>query len=282
MKNRNVSKVGFAVFLIITILYLMPLLVTFTNSLMSSKEVERNYITSSVDDEYIRMALIPEKITLRQYEKLLFDTPIYLYMFWNTIKIVLPIVIGQILVSAPCAYAFTVMKFKGKEILFFAYIIAMLLPLQVTLMPNYIVADWLGIKDSYLSIILPGIFNPFGVFLLRQYMKSIPENYIEAAKIDGAGHLQIFGMIVLPMIEQGIAAVFVLTLLDYWNLVDQAVVFIQDTEKMPLSTFLAGINAGEQGVAFAGSCFYAIPVILLVFYGQKYLRNGISIAGIKG
>lgn len=282
MKNRNVSKVGFAVFLIITIIYLMPLLVTFTNSLMSSKEVERNYITSSVDDEYIRMDLIPEKITLRQYEKLLFDTPIYLYMFWNTIKIVLPIVIGQILVSAPGAYAFTVMKFKGKEILFFAYIIAMLLPLQVTLMPNYIVADWLGIKDSYLSIILPGIFNPFGVFLLRQYMKSIPENYIEEAKIDGAGHLQIFGMIVLPMIEQGIAAVFVLTLFDYWNLVDQAVVFIQDTEKMPLSTFLAGINAGEQGVAFAGSCFYAIPVILLVFYGQKYLRNGISIAGIKG
>lgn len=282
MKNRNVSKVGFTVFLIITIIYLMPLLVTFTNSLMSSKEVERNYITSSVDDEYIRMDLIPEKITLRQYEKLLFDTPIYLYMFWNTIKIVLPIVIGQILVSAPGAYAFTVMKFKGKEILFFAYIIAMLLPLQVTLMPNYIVADWLGIKDNYLSIILPGIFNPFGVFLLRQYMKSIPENYIEAAKIDGAGHLQIFGMIVLPMIEQGIAAVFVLTLLDYWNLVDQAVVFIQDTEKMPLSTFLAGINTGEQGVAFAGSCFYAIPVILLVFYGQKYLRNGISIAGIKG
>lgn len=203
-------------------------------------------------------------------------------MFWNSVKIVVPIVLGQILVSAPAAYAFTVLKFRGKEGLFFLYIIVMLLPLQVTLMPNYMVADWMGITDSYLAIILPGIFNPLGVFLLRQFMKSMPDAYIEAAKVDGAGHGKIFLWVVLPMVKHGIAAVAMLTLLDYWNLVDQAVIFIQNSEAQPLSIFLAKINSGELGIAFAGSCFYALPVLLVLLYGQEYLKNGIAITGLKG
>ena len=274
---------GYVLFLLIVILYMTPLIVTFAGSLMSSREVEKNYRVGGIrEDEYIDMNVIPEKVTLSQYVELLFESPVYLNMFWNSVKITVPIVIGQIVVSTPAAYAFTVLKFKGKELLFFLYIIVMLLPLQVTLMPNYIVADWLDITDSYLAVILPGIFNPFGVFLLRQFMKSMPDAYMEAAQIDGAGHGKIFLSIIVPMIKPGIAATAMLTLLDYWNLVDQAVIFIQDTQKQPLSMFLAQINSGEIGLAFAGSCFYAAPMLLILLYGQEHLKQGIAITGLKG
>ena len=268
-------------FAVIAVIYIMPLIITFTNSFMSSKEVERNYHVSGMEN-YIDMNLIPEKVTLSQYGELLFDSPVYLNMFWNSVKIAAPIVLGQVIVSTFAAYAFTVLKFKGKELLFFLYIIVMLLPLQVTLMPNYIIADWFHMTDSYLAIILPGIFHPFGVFLLRQFMKSMPDAYIEAAKIDGAGHGQIFLWIIIPLVKPGIVAIAMLTLLDYWNLVEQAIIFIQEFEKQPLSTFLAQINSGEIGLAFAGSCFYAVPMILILLYGQKHLKQGIAITGIKG
>ena len=270
-------------FIVIVVVYMMPLIITFTNSFMGSREVENNYSTGSLGiDEYVDMDVVPKKATLSQYAALLFDSPVYLHMFWNSVKLVAPIVLGQILVSAPAAYALTVLKFRGKEGLFFLYMIVMLLPLQVTLMPNYIVADWMGITDSCLAIILPGIFNPLGVFLLRQFMKSMPDAYIEAAKMDGAKCGQIFLWVVLPMVKHGIAAVAMLTLLDYWNLVDQAVIFIQNSEAQPLSIFLAKINSGQLGIAFAGSCFYALPVLLVLLYGQEYLKNGIAITGLKG
>lgn len=281
--QRWKSRFWWLLFLAITVIYMAPLIITFTNSFMSSTEVERNYNVSGMEEgSYVDMNLIPEKVTLSQYAELLFDSPVYLNMFWNSVKITVPIVVGQIIVSTLAAYAFTVLKFKGKELLFFLYIIVMLLPLQVTLMPNYIVADWLGITDSYLAIILSGIFNPFGVFLLRQFMKSLPDAYLEAAKIDGAGHGTIFISIILPMIKPGIAATAMLTLLDYWNLVDQAIIFIQDSAKQPLSTFLAQINNGDIGVAFAGSCFYAVPMLLVLLYRQEHLKQGIAITGIKG
>lgn len=273
-------KAGNILLLLVIILYLMPLVVTFTNSFMGSSEVKNNY--NAAVDGFITMELVPDKVTASQYAELLIDSPVYLTMFWNSVKIVLPVVVGQIVVSAVAAYAFTVLKFRGKEVVFFLYIIVMLLPLQVTLLPNYIVADWLNITDSYLAIILPAVFQPFGVFLLRQYLKSMPDCYIEAAQIDGAGHGRILWSVILPMIKPGLAAAAMLILLDYWNLVDQAVIFIQEQKKQPLSVFLAQINKEETGLAFSGSVFYTIPVVILLLYGQEYLRSGIAIWGRKG
>lgn len=277
-----INRIKKIIFFIIVLLYMMPLIITFTNSLMGSREVERHYSVDSLEQGgYIEMNVVPDKITLSQYGALLFDSPVYLHMFWNSVKLVTPVVIGQLLVSAPAAYVFSVCRFRGRELLFFLYIIVMLLPLQVTLMPNYLVADKLHMTDSYLAVILPGIFHPLGVFLLRQFMKSMPDAYLEAAEMDGAGHGRIFLLVVLPMVKHGIAAVTMLTLLDYWNLVDQAVIFIQDSEARPLSIFLAQINSSGLGIAFAGSCFYALPVMLVLFYGQEYLKKGIAITGLK-
>lgn len=276
-QKRVRSGCSYVLLAVIAAIYMTPLIVTVTNSFMSSAEVERNYRAGSDEkDAYIDMNIIPEKVTLSQYAELLFDSPVYLDMFWNSVKLTAPVVLGRLIVSAMAAYAFSVLQCRGKEALFYTYIIVMLLPLQVTMVPNYLMADWLGMTDSYAAIILSGIFHPFGVFLLRQYMKGMPEACVEAAKIDGAGHGRIFVSIILPMLRPGIAATVILTVLDSWNLVDQAIIFIQDVEKQPLSVFLAQINAGETGLAFAGSCFYAILMLLVLFHGQEYLRQGIA------
>ena len=100
--------------------------------------------------------------------------------------------------------------------------------------------------------------------------------------MDGAGHIPIFFWVVLPMVKSGLAAVAMLTFIDYWNLIDQAIVFIQDSEKQPLSMFLANINAEEIGVSFAGACFYAVLVLIVLFFGQKQLKEGIQLSGMKG
>lgn len=286
-KKRKLKKrILMGVIGLLALLYIFPLIVTFANSFMSPGEVSRNY--SSLGDilhpgeKFVDMHLIPEMVTLSQYKGLLVESPVYLNMFWNSMKIVVPVVLGQLAVSSMAAYAFTVLRFKGKEAVFFLYILVMLLPLQVTLMPNYLMADWLGIQDSYLAIILPGIFNPFGTFLLRQSMKMIPEAYMESARMDGAGHFRIFCSIVLPMVKSGLAATMMLTLMDYWNLIDQAVIFIKDGEKQPLSLFLANINAQQIGVSFAGASFFAFPILLVLLWGQDYLRDGIQLSGVKG
>jgi multiple sugar transport system permease protein len=131
-------------------------------------------------------------MTLEQYGKVLVSSPRYLAMFWNSVFMVVPIIIGQTLVAALAAYAFSKLQFRGREPLFLVYVLTMLMPFQVTLVPNYIMADKLGLLNSPNAIILPGIFSAFGVFMLRQFMLDIPYAYIEAAKMDGAGHLRIF------------------------------------------------------------------------------------------
>lgn len=176
---------------------------------------------------------------------------------------------GQLLVAVPAAYSLEISSFRFKEPLLFLYIVIMLLPLQVTLVPNYIMAEFLHINGSYLAVILPAVFNPFGVFLMRQYKKGLRREYIEAAKIDGAGHIRIFCNVQLPLAKSAVAALAILMFIEYWNVVDQAVVFIREPMAMPLSVFLSNmVNDSGASVIFAGSCFYILPVIRVFLYGQ--------------
>ena len=279
--QRSRKKILIVILLVFSLIYISPLIITFTNSFMEPEEIKYNYgVIGNIfhpGSKFIDINLIPQKVSLKQYKELLVESPIYLNMFWNSVKIVLPIVMGQLIISSMTAYAFTMLHFKGKEVLFFLYIIVMLLPLQVTMMPNYFMADYLNIKDSYLAIILPGIFQPFGTFLLRQSMNIIPKSTIEAAQMDGAGHFRIFCQIVIPQVKSGLVAVAMLTMIDYWNLIDQAVVFIQDNEKQPLSVFLANLNTQQIGVSFAGACLYAFPMLIILLDGHEHLKKGIQL-----
>lgn len=216
-----------------------------------------------------------------QYRPILLETPTYLDMYWNSVFITMAVVVGSIIVSLLGAYAFTMLKFRGKELLFFGYIVVMLLPLQVTMMPNYMIARLLHMEDSWFAIILPAVWNPFGVFLLRQQMRRIPFECVEAARMDGAGQLQIFRYVFLPMVRSGIMALVMLLVIEYWNLVDQAIIFIRQPEKYPLSLFLDQISREMESVSYAATVFYLIPVMALLLYGHDYLKEGIGSMNVK-
>lgn len=277
------------------ILFLMPTVLTMANSFMSKTEIAANYgalLDNASENhqggktfvsEKVNLKFIPDRVTFSQYATVLLRSPDYLLKFWNSVILVVPIVIFQLLIAAGAAYSFTRFRGRLKEILFFVYIILMLMPYQVTLVPNYLVSKWLNILDTRWAILLPGFFAPFSVFLLTKFMRRIPVSLIESAEIDGAGEWQIFTRVCLPMSKSSLFSVAILVFIDYWNMVEQPLILLSDPQMHPLSVFLSKINTGEVGLAFAVATIYMIPALLLFLYGEEYLVEGIAYSGaVKG
>ena len=274
------------------ILFLMPIILTITNSFMSASEISANYgsVFATTEtggkvyiSEKVNLKFIPDMVSFSQYITVLFKSPEYLLKFWNSVILVGPIVVFQLLVATFAAYGFARYSGKIRSIVFFMYIILMLMPYQVTLVPNYLVSDWFNILDTYWAIWLPGIFSPFAVYLLTKFMRRIPEGVIEAAQIDGAGEWQIYRKICMPLCKGAICSAAILVFIDYWNMVEQPLVLLSDGETHPLSVFLSKINAGEIGLAFAVATIYMVPSLLIFLYGEEYLVDGITYqGGIKG
>lgn len=291
MKKKHYFGRG-AMFLlcaVFAVLFLLPTVLTITNSFMSEAEIQSNYgmIFSTTSGGYVsetvNLKFIPDKVTLSQYITGLIKSPDYLLKFWNSIILVAPIVVLQVVVASVAAYSFTRWRGKIRSGIFFFYVILMLMPYQVTLVPNYLVSQWLGIINTRWSIILPGIFAPFSVFLLTKYMRRIPYSLIEAAKVDGAGEWEIFTRICMPQCRAAIVSVAILVFIDYWNMVEQPLILLQDADSQPLSVFLSSINSGEIGLAFAMATVYMIPSLLIFLAGEEYLVEGIANSGsVKG
>lgn len=285
-------SIATAIAAVFAILFLMPIVLTITNSFMSSSEISANYgSVFAVNEnggkvyiaEKVNLKFIPDMVSFSQYITVLFKSPDYLFKFWNSVILVGPIVLFQLTVAALAAYGFARYTGKLRSIIFFSYVILMLMPYQVTLVPNYLVADWLNVLDTYWAIWLPGIFSPFAVYLLTKFMKRIPYSVIEAAQIDGAGEWQIFRKICLPLCKGALCSAAILVFIDYWNMVEQPLILLSDAEKHPLSVFLSKINAGEVGLAFAVATIYMVPSLLVFLYGEEYLVDGITYqGGIKG
>ena len=288
MKKKNKKFGRFAMFvvcLVFAVLFLLPTVLTICNSFMSETEIKANYgmIFSTTDGGYVsqtvNLKFIPDKVTLSQYLGGLVLSPDYLLKFWNSVILTVPIVLLQTGVACLTAYGFTRWRSRGRSAIFFMYVFLMLMPYQVTLVPNYLVSDWLGILNTRLSIILPGIFAPFSVYLLTKLMRRIPFAVIEAAKMDGATEWQIFTRICIPQCGSAIFSVIILSFIDNWNMVEQPLILLQDSDLQPLSVFLASVNSGEIGLAFAMGVIYMVPSLLLFLYGEEYLTEGIIGAG---
>lgn len=274
------------------VLFLLPIVLTITNSFMSASEISANYgqVFATTDTggkvyiaDKVNLKFIPDMVSFSQYITVLFKSPEYLLKFWNSVILVGPIVLFQLLVASGASYGFTRYRGRIKEIIFFLYIVLMLMPYQVTLVPNYLVADWLHVLDTNWAIWLPGIFSPFAVYLLTKYMRRIPTSVMEAAQIDGAGEWQIFRRICMPLCKGAMCSIAILIFIDYWNMVEQPLILLADQEKHPLSVFLSKINSGEIGLAFAVATIYMVPPILVFLYGEDYLVEGITYqGGIKG
>ncbi|WP_376768613.1 carbohydrate ABC transporter permease [Paenibacillus foliorum] len=289
--KRHLLTVGLTLLLGIgALLTLVPIVLTITNSIMTEHEIGLNYdLLGKMTDEaagekdvFVNLKWIPDWVSFEQYAEVLVRNPKFLHMFWNSVGMVVPIIVGQIVVASLAAYAFAKLSFRGRDKWFLFYLMTMLMPFQVTLVPNYIILDELGLLNTRAAIILPGIFGAFGVFMLRQFMIHIPSSLMEAAKIDGAGHFTIFSRIILPLVKPGLAALTVLLFVDYWNMVEQPLIFLQDVTKQPLSLYLSQISKEAQGVIFAASVLFMSPIVLLFLHAQTHFIEGIQLSGIKG
>lgn len=289
-KLLNIIVTIFAFFA--AVMFVMPTVLTVANSFMTSSEISANYgsmLDNMTEDkkvyisEKVNLKFIPDKVTIEQYKSVLLKNPDYLLKFWNSILLTVPITVFQMLLAIITAFGFSRYPNKFKSIIFFAYIILMIMPYQVTLVPNFLVAEKFNILNTRWAIILPGIFSPFSVFLLTKVMKRIPVSYVEAAKLDGASEMQILTKIHIPLCKGAIVSIAMLVFIDYWNMVEQPLVLMKDTDMHPLSVFLSQINTGDIGLAFAVGTVYMVPTILMFLYGEDYLLEGITYSGgIKG
>ena len=222
--------------------------------------------------------LLPSWPTLQPLVQLLLDTPTFFAMFWNACKLAFPQVAGQLVVAAPAAWAFSKLEFPGRRVLYGAYLVLMVLPFQITMVPSYLVLDRLGLMDTPWAVILPGVFSAFPVFIIKKGFDAVPQSLLEAAALDGAGPLRCFVSVGLPLGLPAVLSAATLGFIEAWNAIEQPMLFLKDKANWPLSLYLSNITAGDLGLAMVASLMMLAPPLLLFLTGRKYLEQGIGLA----
>lgn len=282
-RKIHVRKIlGLLLLLVPAFIACYPILFLFTGSLMGSDELRENLSpVLSGGAGYIKWTLLPLYPTLRSWVQVLLDTPEAFVMFWNSVKLTGAILGGQLLMGVPAAWGFARYRFPGRKLLFTIYIILMMMPFQVLMLSEYLVFDRLHLLDTHWAIIFPAVFSTFPVFIMYRFFCGIPDAIIESAKLDGAGALQIFWYIGLPIGSGGIVSAMVLGFLEYWNLMEQPLTFLKTKSLWPMSLFLPNISLDKAGLAFAASMLMLLPAFFVFLGGQDYLEQGIVSAAVK-
>ncbi|NOU91728.1 ABC transporter permease subunit [Paenibacillus sp. LMG 31456] len=209
----------------------------------------------------------------------------FLLYYWNTAKITLLTVAGSLITSSLAGFAFAKLNFKGRDQLFLLYLATMIIPSQVLLVPRFIVFDHLGLVNTHLSIILPGMFTVFGTFLMRQFFITIPGELLEAAKVDGAGYWRMYWQICLPLAKPAMVALLILTFTWHWNDYENPLIFLRDKDLYTLPIGLTNFvdeNGTDYTLMMAASVSALIPLIAVVAFFQKWFVEGIANTGLKG
>lgn len=262
-------------------LSLLPAFLLWTGSITGSQELSV-YLAGVFEGQgRTSFPLFPSFPTLRGYLEVLLDTPEFYVVFWNSVKLAVLIVAGQLLVSVPAAWGFSRWHGRLGSFLFYLYTIVMLLPFQVTMVSNYIVIDRLGLMDSHAAIILPAIFSTFPVFLIYRYFIGIPKEIFEAFSIDSSSQLRLFLHIGLPLAAPGVKAALLLGAIEYWNLLEQPLLFLKTPSLWTFSLYLPNIGKENAPYAFVFSFLVLLPMCLTALLQKDTLRQGIGTMALK-
>ncbi len=221
------------------------------------------------------LRLIPYEVTPEGYFGLLFKSQTYMATFWNSMLIALAVTLGNTLVSLTAAFVLIKARLSILKPLLFLYIVAALMPFQVTLLPNYILIRQLGLYNTWGALILPGVFAPFGVFLLHQFLKGMPEEWVEAALMETSSLTRVLIGIAAPAMKPGLIAVMVLSFSEAWNMVEQPLVLLKDDWRYPLSLALNSLKDGGLHILFPGAVLFMAPTVLLYFLFEDELVTGL-------
>ncbi len=281
--NKKMNKAAVKVLLLLPgLFFCAPVLFLLSGSILSRQELRESLLPLMADtDQLISWRFFPMYPTFAHYGKLLFQTPQFFVVFWNSMKITVCILLGQLLVGVPAAWAFAVYPFRFRKVLFTLYIVLMLMPFQVTMLSSYLVLNGLGLMNTQEAIILPAVFSTYPVFLVYRGFCSLPKGLIEAARIDGAGEWMIFAKLGLPLASGGILSAMVLGFLEYWSLIEQPLAFLEDQTLWPLSLYLPEISLEQAGYSFVAAVITLIPAVFVFLAGREYLEQGIAASGMK-
>lgn len=258
-----------------------PLWFLFVGSLTGADELALTIGPALSGSGQSAWSLLPTAPTLEPIVKLLLDTPEYFTTYWNTCLQTIPQVVGQFVVGAPAAWALSRMQFRGRGLMRGLYLVLMLLPFQVTMVPAYLTIRRLGLMDTPWAVILPGVFSTFPIFVMQRGFDAVPRPLLEAAAIDGATSWQQFWRIGLPVGLPGVLAALTMSYLDAWNALEQPMTFLKTPSLWPLSLYLTD-TSGDLALTMAASLFALLPTVLIFSFGRKYLEQGILAGAVKG
>lgn len=284
MNSKCLSQtLSVVIFLVFGTLVMFPAAYTLCGSFMSLDEISHYYAAAMGRNGNAETAfhLIPDVFSLEGYYMVFLRSTEYLMKFWRSLFLCLAISAGQILVSVLGGFALAKYPVPFRKGMYFLLMALMMMPVQVTLVPNYIILDELKLLDTWLALILPMAFLPFGTVFMTQIFQGIPDEILDAAKLDGAGTLQILLRIMAPIGKGGIVSVFLLSFVDAWNMVEQPITFLNDILKYPLSVFLASVNQVNFELSFVCGVLAALPILLLFFFFHEELARGIELSGVR-
>lgn len=227
--------------------------------------------------------IIPSEFSLDNYMRVAEVFPVGSF-FFNSMFVAAASTLGQLLMASMAAYAFSRLQFKGRDALFMLYLATLMVPMQVTMTPQFILMKYLGWLNTYQGLILPGIFNAFGTFLLRQFFLTIPRALEEAAFIDGASHVRVYWQIILPLAKPALATLAVFSFMQSWNNFLWPLIIISQKEMMTLPlglSILQGRWETDWNLMMAGVVISVIPVLAVYLFAQKYFIRGITLSGLK-
>ena len=234
--------------------------------------------------------IIPDPVTLKNYSDLFKDLPnqAFLCLTYNSFKLSLLSVIGQVLTCAMAAFVFAIVKFKGRDFLFALLVATLMIPPQVSLIPDFIIFKYLGLIGTQWPLILPAFWGgAFGTFLLRQYFLTIPRDLVDAARMDGASLFDIFWRVYMPLSKPAVAALSIFVFKDAWNDLLHPLVYLPtDMQKTTLTVGLAFFQqqlqaGGKFTVLMAGAFLSIVPLLIIFFIAQKQFIEGIALSGVK-
>ncbi len=228
------------------------------------------------------MSIIPKTPILKNFLQLLDRFPMYT---WNSIKLTSIIVLVQLLTATTGAYAFSKLHWKGRDFIFMLYVISIMIPVQAIIIPQFIIIRNIGLYDSHWALILTGSFTAFGIFLVKQFFMTIPDSFVEAAHIDGAGEFKIFWHIMLPLSKPVIATQIIFSFRFFWNDFFAPLIYItsQHLKTLPLGMAdFATETYTYVGPQMAASFISIIPVLIIFLSAQKYFVEGVASSGVKG
>ncbi|MEG2603417.1 MAG: carbohydrate ABC transporter permease [Clostridia bacterium] len=280
---RRVRPFAFVLLSLIAIVMLIPIVFTFLYSFFPKSEItaylagRNNYDAT----KWMDILFSPAQVSLRQYYTILIEEPQYLKLFCNSALYGAAILLGQAFVIPMTAYALSRFAFRGRDALFFVVLMLMLLPFQVTMAPSVMTLRALGLLNTPWAVVLPMIFSPFYLFLIRQFMLGIPNEIIEAGPMDGAGTFRCFAHVMIPVCRPIIGAAAALSFADSWNMVEQPLVYINDQSLQPLSVMFNQMSTESTGIAFAGAALYLLPMLLVYIYFQDDILLGVQLSELK-